>query len=459
MTMSVDLLRSEQRFMILTEDLPAFSVAVSKILKPEIFSANQIAQTIYFDSGDYPIPWGCSVKARKYLPAFSPAISLNPEEIHRVEIKFSGKGNERMKVQKELPLNKASEFIGEHLNPFTNGIVLRPYAVDEYRRNHFVSFEDKDLLRLTVDQDVRYGFFEDMSRPALSVGKENFVRVELKTAPEYLSSEEHQKIISLISCFSPLPIISKKWHALHLIRAIIDEKGSPLKKELANREIEAKFNVNHPNSVALFVALKRHFRGESEKYEVPDHYSYSQAGAKINHYWSKEDNSGQLVEGLKTMFAGRRVRPIFKKEVVLLPLSPLGFLLERGEYKGKRFDFVPEAYQDLINKAEKDSRNLNYVGFLNRSRKAFWPENKQTRRVFHVSLDYCRSFDDRVMFQLEVEYVGRYFDHIEDKPEEELKSAITEEVVDLSREIFSFCNKGGQFLTNTVISKFDWLRG
>jgi hypothetical protein len=363
-----------------------------------------------------------------------------------------------MKVRKELSLNKASEFIGEHLNPFTNGIALRPYAVDEYRRSHFVSPRNKDLLRLTVDQDVRYGFFEDISRPALSVGKENFVRVELKTAPEYLSSEEHQKIISLISCFSPLPIISKKWHALYLIRAIIDKKGNPLKKELANREIEAKFSVNHPNSVALFVALKRHFRGESERYEVPDHYSYSQAGATINHYWSKKDNNDQLVEGLKTMFAGRRVRPIFKKEVVFLPLFPLGFLLERGEYKGERFDFVPEAYQNLIGKVGGDSRNLNYVGFLNRSRKAFWPESKQTRRVFHVSLDYCRSFDNRVMFQLEVEYVGRYFEYIEDKPEEELKAAIIEEVVDLSREIFSFCNRSGQFLASTTLSKFDWLK-
>jgi hypothetical protein len=289
MKTAIDVLRSEKRFLMMPEHLPSFLKDVSGILGEKTFSRNQVARTIYFNNDDYPVPWGVSVKARRYLPAFSEKILLNPQEIYRVEIKSSGEEDVREKIQRELPLAEAISFVSEKLE-----IDLWPYVVDEYRRRHLVLGKNPDLLRLTIDQGVRYGLFTGLSWPADWIGDEEFVRIELKAAPGAENSREYQQVLQLITNYMPLPVISKREHAFSFAGLEIDK-----------------------------LELKRHFEGSQTDYMVAPHYSYTQEGASINHYWSRQDKKEGTVEGTKLMFIGQKVRPVFKKGTEILP-EPYG---------------------------------------------------------------------------------------------------------------------------------------
>lgn len=451
----VNVLRSEKRFMISLADLPRFLRGMSKILEPQVFSENQIARTIYFNNPDYPVPWGWSIKARRYLPDFSQVVFLNPRELYRLEIKTQKEGDIREKIQKELPLEEVPQFISE-----VAGLNLQPYAVDEYQRGHFVSRQNPAALRVTVDKNVNYGFLEDTSMPAIWVGDEEFARIEIKAAPEHRAGAEYQKVLQFLADFSVWPVISKREHALSLIGLQLDKKGRQLRKEITDCEIEAKFLVRHPDPAGLLLALKKHLQRGEENYEVVSYYPFTQEGATINHYWSRRDSSGQVVEGMKLMFIGQKVKPVFKKETQVWPdTDGLDCVLERKELKGQPFIFTVGAYDDFLRKTTKAQGQLNYVGYLSRSRRAFWPESIGTRRVFHISLDQCRSFDDRIEWQMEVEYTGRHVEHLEGNDSEKLKLAIQQEVTGLSREVLSFCNKDGRHLIPTTLTKFDWLKG
>ena len=452
MKTAIDVLRSEKRFLLLPERLPSFLKEISSMLGERTFSENRVARTIYFNNDDYPIPWGVSVKARKYLPDFSEKIIISPEEIYRVEIKSSGEEDVREKIQRELPLAEAISFISEKLE-----IDLRPYMVDEYRRKHLVSGENPDLLRLTIDQQVRYGLFTGLSSPADWIGNEEFVRIEIKAAPWAESSEEYQRVLQLVTNYQPLPVISKREHAFSFAGLVIDKKGNPLRKETTDCEIEAKFLVQHPDPAALLLELKKHFKGSQIDYMVAPHYSYTQEGASINHYWSRYDKKEGTVDGTKLMFIGQKVRPVFKEETEILP-EPYGLdcLLERHEVKGEPFIYTSQSFDRFLRKAERLRGGLKYIGYLHRSRRAFWPENRKSGRIYHISLDCCQSFEGKVMWQLEVEYTGRYVDRLENISQEEAKVAIRQEVAELAQETRVFC---GDCLIPTTLTKFDWLRG
>lgn len=462
MTAPIDIHRIEERFLILPENFEAFLKDISKVLRPQAFSQKKVSRTIYFNNDDCPVPWGYSLKARMFLPDFSSEISISPEDIYRIEIKGRKEGNLRDKLQKELPIFEATQFINEHLGSQMPGVILRPYAADEYLREHFVSQEEK-LLRLTVDWDIRYAYFEENSYTAVWTGKDNFARIELKVAPERMKSEEHKRVLEIIAKYSPLPIISKRARAFHLASIFLDKKGSNLKKELQECEIEAKFLVRHSNPASLFLALKRYLQ-KNIIYTVAPHYPYTKEEGGINYYWAQRNTQGETVEGLKLRFLGRAIKTVFKKSTVIVPDSfGLGCILERQEKKGKVIDFTQKDYDGILKQAEKDLGPLEFIGYLFRSRRAFWPENVDTGRVYHISLDQCTSYDGRVIYQLEVEYTGRYFDRFRDrfeskKSETEIKEIIHAEVAELSHKVLSFCNKNGKYLIPTTLTKFDWLR-
>lgn len=128
--------------------------------------------------------------------------------------------------------------------------------------------------------------------------------------------------------------------------------------------------------------------------------------------------------------------------------------------KAPRFAFTKQSRDDLLSEVEKEYGKLEYVGYLIRSRKSFYPQNNKTGRFFHVSIDRNVSFDGRIEWQLEVEYVGRYQEFLEsvEPNEEKLKSDIRKEVAELSQEIISFCNREKECLIPTTLTKFDWLR-
>jgi len=458
MVVSIDVHRIEERFFILSKYLEPFLSDVSQILVRRVFSEKKVSRTIYFNNDDCPVPWGYSLKARQYFPDFSSVISISPNDIYKVEIKGRKEGNVRDKIQRNLPIGEAIRFINEQLNTQMPDIVLRPYAADEYQRVHFISRENERMLRLTVDWNTRYAYFEEGSPEAIWTGNDDFIRVELKVSPEYGGSEEHNKVLEVIAKYSAVPVISKRSRAFNLASVFLDKKGSRMKKEIHEREIEAKFLVHHPNPAILFLALKKHLQG-GHPYRVCPHYAYTKEEGGINYYWARRDYQQQIVEGLKIRFLGQLIKPVFKKSTSIIPDHfGLNCVLEREEVKGQAINFTQEAYNEIIRRAERDLGSLEFIGYLVRSRRAFWPENKVTGRVYHISIDECRSFDGRVIYQMEVEYTGRYLDRSSNESETELKQAIREEVTELSQEVLVFCNRSEQYLTPTTLTKFDWLR-
>jgi len=450
-------LRNEERFMILPENLPAFLTAIQAVLVRKNFSENHIAQTVYFNNNDYPVPWGVAIKARRYLPEFSREIHLDPAAIYRLEIKSAETGSLKSKIQQELSLAEAAGFISSAL-----GLHLRPYVADEYRRDHFVSKQSPELFRLTVDQGTGYGFFEEGSSSAAWLDDEAFARVELKIAPGYQGLPEYQKVVEIITSHKLMPVISKREHALSFVGLVLDKKGShPPRKETKDCEIEAKFLVRHPDPAALLLNLKNYLRQSSTDYEVAPHYPFTQEGASINHYWSRQDQDGQLKEGLKLMFIGRQVKPVLKQQTRVLP-DPYGFgcILERQEVKEKPFLYTPEDFGTYLAQAEESLGKLDYVGYLVRSRRAFWPENRKTKRIFHISLDKCEALGGKFAeWQLEIEHTGRYEEYVAPGADvEEIKAAISREVAELSNIVLSFCNRKGRHLVPSTLTKFNWLR-
>ena len=450
----LDVFRNEQRFLILVEDLQDFISDISKILHRVSFSDRPITRTIYFNNADYPIPWGYSVKARKYLKDFSSNIFINRRDAYRLEIKASGKGDLRTKIQQELSLSQANQFIFDNLR-----LNLRPYAVDEYSRSQFISTEEQ--LRLTIDCDVKYGFFEEESLRANWVGSEDFVRIELKTDPDYLTSSEYQQVSQLIANYSPWPIVSKRQHAFSFIKFVLGKKGRPLIKELKDCEIEAKFLVDCQNPALLLLNLKNHFRISTGDYYLNSDFTYTQEGASINHYWLTKNKANQEVDGLKLMFLGRAIKPVFKEGTkVLSDPYGLGCILERKEVKGSRFVYTKDYYDNFLKEVVRNQGNLTYLGYLRRSRRAFWLDNRINGRIYHISLDRCLIPNGGILWQMEVEYTGRHVSYMDTMKQEwqKTKQTIRQEVAELAKETLSFCNQSRNVLSPTTITKFNWLK-
>lgn len=312
---TIDTLRSEKRFLIPPEHLSTFLAVIPCVLKEVVFSERPTTQTIYFNDDDYSVPWGCSLKARRYLPSFSHDIVLNPDDVYRAEIKTSEGSDVRAKIQAELPLKMIPGFIADK-----TGLKVRPYAAVEYHRNHFISRVNPELLRLTVDHDTRYGFFEETTKPALGIGEENFARIELKADPVRLESFECKRINEIIAACFGLPVISKRSYAFSLAKSVIDKKSRGYKKELKDCEIEGKFLVRHQNPAALLVTLKKQLLLGLGDYQVTDKWTFVQEGASINHYWARQRENGEIAEGLKILMRGNRARPVLKKIRKFFPL-------------------------------------------------------------------------------------------------------------------------------------------
>lgn len=355
-----------------------------------------------------------------------------------------------------MPLKDVPLFIASVLPTATKN--TRPYAVVEYLRNHLVSKKNRQALRLTIDQNVRYGFFIKNTQSPIPMGQENFVRIELKVRPDYLESEEHRMVLKIISKFSPLPVISKRAYAYSLISWFINKTfGTRPLKEINDCENEVKFSVSHPEPAKLFSDLRKYFQDNPSRHFLSETFPYSLENAKVNHYWGCDDGKGNLREGLKLMFVGTHVKPIFKGNTVLVPATNQ-VVMERSEIKGDYFSYSPTAHKKFLRQIEARLGKLTYMGYLHRSRRAFYSETKDTKRIFHLSLDECQCPDGRVLWQIEVEYVARYGDRIDDTNKEALKQIIQQETAELANVVFSFCNKGGEILAPTNTTKFNWLK-
>ncbi len=450
----LDLERDEIRYFIPENEAGVFLKEISKILVKKEYE-NEIARTIYLNDEFYSVPWGFSLRARKYLTKFSDRIVADPHEIYNVQVKSEPRPNHRVKVRKDMPLADASAFTEIHLFGKTNGI-LRPYSANEYHRASFHSAHG-NYLRLTFDRDMRYGFFEKGSQEAAICGTESFARIEVKVNPEETNREDVSVLLSLLKSFDCLPVISKREQACNFIALVLDKKGDKegggMFKELQDIEAEAKFLVNTAKPEKILSDLREHFIGGRE-FIVAAHYPYVQETTSVNHYWS---GAPEKVNNLKLMFFGDQIKPVLKSNARVVTIDDAVILL-RSEIKEQTFCYTPHLFHKYLEDKTKILGPLTYEGCLFRSRKAFWPENTRTGRIYHISIDRCRSQrNHKELWQLEIEYTGRY-KKFRNFAVERQREEIIDEIASLVGEVQDFCNLRGYEITSSTLEKFAWLK-
>lgn len=415
--------RIEKRYIISSSE--NFLDRISPYVERKRFSANEYVQTIYFNNDEHVVPFEFSIKARRYLPNL-PDFPVLDDGVYFLDLK-KGKGNDKQKIRLEATLKEITKIVNERYS--FSEIPLRPYVLVEYLRHHYIPKNTKNI-RLTLDTNLRYFFFPPNQKKGVEIGKEDgYTRLEIK---ERTPNKSFDSLIGeILREINAFPVISKKFTAYNFLGLHhIKTSSKPFHKELKGYEIESKLETN---SEEIFQKIKQFFKENKSNFRLPSHFPYTFESASINRYYRNNEGS------FKAMLR-RNEAEIVKKsntEVVKDPYR-LNCILKRKETKG---NIVP------INSEILSSAKLQ--GELYRMRKAFWVENQQTSRFYHLSLDCCLGLPG-TLYEVEVEYTGRYTDSEgrQDAQEEIIKdiAKITQTLIEKFPEV-----KPSQ------LTKKDWL--
>lgn len=414
--------RTEKRYII--SSLENFLDRISPYVERKRFSNNEYVQTIYFNNDEHVVPFEFSIKARRYLPNLPDFPVLDDDDVYFLDLK-RGKGNDKQKIRFKTTLKEATKIVNETYS--FSSIPLRPYVLVEYLRQHYIPKNTRNI-RLTSDTSLRYFFFPPDQKGAIEIGREDgYTRIEIKEGePNESFSNLVREVLREINAF---PIISKKFTAYNFLGLHhAKTSGKPFHKELRGYELESKLETN---SEEIFQKIKQFFKENKSDFRLPLHFPYTFESASINRYY--KNNEGLF----KAMFR-RNEAEIVKKGDVEIIKEPFGLncILKRKETKG---DIVP-IDSKIISTAQLQ-------GELYRMRKAFWVENQQTSRFYHISLDCCLGLPG-TLYEIEVEYTGRYIDS-EDTQEEE----IIEDITRITKTLIEEFPK----LKPSQLTKQDWL--
>ncbi|MEK6906946.1 MAG: hypothetical protein AABW45_00280 [Nanoarchaeota archaeon] len=409
---SVDLpKRLERRFLL--PDSKDFVDISSEYMKRKKFSDNEYVQTIYFNNDEHIIPFENSVKVRKYMPNAQNNPILN-DETYFLDIK-EGLGNFKQKTRLEANLDEATKILNKKFNFPKNH--LRPYVLVEYLRRHYIPKNFSDI-RLTLDSGLRY-FYLTENNKLIYLGGEDYTRLEIK---EGKSDPKFKNLMEeMIKDLELIPVISKKFKAYNLLNLYHSKiSGKKFHKELKDCEIESKLEAESEN---VFYDIKQTFRN-GINFRLPNHFPYTFESASINRYYHSTNGS------FKAMFLGNEVEIVRKNEgEIIKDKFGLECIIKRKETKG-----------ELVETNSNILTNNSLGGELYRMRKAFWIENEDTKRFYHVSLDCCLGLPGK-LYQVEVEYTGKY-----GEPKEYEKSAEDEILEDIGK------------ITKTLVDKFPSLK-
>lgn len=319
------------------------------------------------------------------MPKFSDSIVLD-NDIYFLDLK-RGKGENKEKTRLEVTLEEATKIASE-LYPFSE-IPLRPYTLVEYFRQHYIP-KNMENTRLTLDNDLRYFFFPLNKREAVETGREdNYTILEIKEEkPDKNFNDLMMEMLREVNAF---PIISKKFMAYNLLGLYhIKTSGKPLYKELKDYELESKLEVDIEE---CFQRIKQFFEEGNSDFKLPSHFPYTIESASINRYYRND-------QGLFKAMLRRSEAEIVRKGNIEVVKDELGLdcIIKRKETKG---NIVPIDSQMMA--------SAQLQGELLRMRKAFWVNNPQTLRSYHISLDCCLGLPG-MLHEVEVEYVGRHID-------------------------------------------------
>lgn len=171
-------------------------------------------------------------------------------------------------------------------------------------------------------------------------------------------------------------------------------------KELHNTEIESKLEVKY-NHNETFNNIKNLFKNkEISGFKIPSHFSFTIISGSINKYYKKD---GKI---LKEMIKRDGSKIVEKSPGEKLDNSyKLDCIIKRSEVKGIRKP--TEENKPLLDSAKTISK-------IYRERKAFWIEKINNRRIYQITLDKC-TYNKKILYQIEIEFVGSYIERNETK--------------------------------------------
>ena len=398
--------RTEQRYVVL--DAERFLALISPAVERKKFSDNDYVQTIYFNNEDHVVPFGLSLKARRYLPS-SPDYPVLDNSIYFLDLK-SGLDQDKQKTRLEVSLEEATKFINK--NYHFSEKPLRPYVAVVYWRRHYLP-KNTDDIRLTLDTNLRYFFFPPNQKKGIEIGREDdFARLEIKIGK---SDEKFNTLMSrVIREMGIFPVISKKSVAYRFLGKYLAQKfGKPFYKELKDCEIEAKLETD---SEKILPKIKNLFRKKNNDFQLPNHFPYTTQSASINRYYKNK------VDPFKALLRGNVARIVRKEGLEIInDKFGLSCILKRKEIKGNAVPINSE----LLTSAE-------LLGELHRRRKAFYLANIKTGRFYHISLDCCSS-QSGILYEIEIEYTGRYLENKTDEPQELTEKLIIDDIAQITK--------------------------
>lgn len=449
----IDLRRTEQRFFISQSESELLLTELLKLLDEVSFSDRPYSQTVYIGDDEFLVPWGISLKARRYLPCQLEKVTFEPTTTFNCEIKAEESAGSQGRIKEKRSLT-ISDFINWIKISLKITEAIRPHVLTQYHRRHFT--RPSMNLRLTFDTEIRYGYFLPEGQ-FIWTGDENGSRIEIKVDEQAFGSQVYGQILAILEHHGAMPVISKKEQAYNFQGAYLDGFSCKPQKEITGVEIEAKFEVNQSHYQKLLADLKNGFlAGVFPGLYIADDYPYTQATTSINHYWSKAI-SGQPSDGVKLLFRVGNFSVVTKADTIVIPdPHQLGCILKRTEKKSQVYPHTNQALREIIEYYTNLFGPLEYCGFVYRQRRAFWPETIKEGRIYHLSIDRCIT-PRGLLYQLELEYVGR-------RPGDWQVSSSTEEKIiaelgELAWAIYNWVNRGGDVLMPSRLTKFEWLVG
>lgn len=449
---NLDLLRREHRLFLVPEAEAALLASLGRDWKEVHFSDRPHVLTVYLESDEHDVPFGTSVKLRQFLPAAPRKPAAVWDEPFRFEVKGTRRESERQKTAPRfLSIERA---VREARRQFSI-TPLRPYLAVGYERRHFVPL-DGSPLRFTVDRDVRYWYLTGNGVEAVSLGEERLLRLEIK-APVADGSDLPvlAALRAVLADAGALPINSKRNEGFARIGQYLEDRfGSGVEHDLPGYEIEAKLLVRADDPTHVFRFLRACMSHDTRPLCLTPSFPFTIDAEAVNQYWA-EGVGGRPVEGLKLLLRGDHFGTVQKSETMVLDRT-YG-IVRRREVKTPAIPYTPAAYRAALDGWLAAAVAPRFAGYLVRWRRAVWPVEISSQRVYHVSLDRCVSAGRTPLWQVEIEYVGRLAGGA---PSPDLEAAAVGDIRHLVRRLLERANRKGRgWLEPTTLTKFAWLLG
>lgn len=445
--------RREERFFVPTEFTKTFLKEINYLLKVKRFSNYDTVETIYFNNIYHEIPWGISLKARRYKKNLTSKkkIKLNLKEKYLLEIKKeSDQGSfSSEKNRYELSLKDAIAFVNKN-DLIAPDYKINPYVITEYKRTHYI-LDSNIPFRTTIDNSIFYWYIPPNSNFGEFLGKELNLRVEIKMDYSLLNSRIHDLMKKLLNDCNAKYTVSKKNTAYNLLCRHRTKLGQKFPKELKDCEIETKLLIQANDASQVFRSLQKTYSQGQGNFRIEKIFPYIFESASINEYfYTKQQNIKK--EALKFLFKGAWVKSLYKENLLIVDNSfNFTCITKRQEIKFfPYFIYNSNQYQKLCRLREKMLKEKIYpLGSLIRLRKTFWIESLTNGRLYHLSVDQCTNENERFC-QLEIEYASSPHANKEHNPEH----FIIEDIACITNQIFSNME---QFLKPTSLTKFQWI--